>query len=280
MPTHPITGQKLVEGVNADRRGGKLRPRMPATAEQKAAKTRGAEEEFLGRFRGAISGLTPVSTIAERYGREIGLPGARELTTGLTQQALGFEKRLAGVPEQVRTETRGFQVAAPQLARIQEKRAGEVGKSLVETAREAERAGVRQRGLETQLGERLGYEVAEQERGLRPFTVEAEMISDRLARETTRYTADLQARTSELITKMQQQGALEQAEMRELSQLAIMEQEKIDYQENLRFELAEREKYKRRPGGDIESAIGSYMSRYEPAGTYGQSRPFTPFGGP
>ena len=223
MPVHPITGEKLVEGVNADRRGGVLRPRMPATAADLAAKQATTENEFLKRYAGAIGGLTPISTIASRLESELGIPQARRLTTGLTQTALDIEGRLSALPRNIESETRGFDVNAAQLAKIKEARTAPVVTQLSETARAAERANINLRSLGEQAGQRLGYEVAEQERGLRPLETEAAMISDRLAREVTMYTVERQNETSLLVAKLAKEGTLEAAEIKRLADLALQE---------------------------------------------------------
>ena len=181
------------------------------------------ESDFLSRFRTTLGQQTPIGDIYTRLSTEAGLPEARKLTGGLTQSALDVQGRLAGLPERIAGETRGFDVNATQLARIQETRAQPVAKQLSETALAAERAGVSERALAGDVSTRLGLEVSEQQKQLQPFQVEASMISDRAARELTGYTTQLQAQTGQLIAKLLQQGTLDQIEARRLVDLASQE---------------------------------------------------------
>jgi len=181
------------------------------------------ESDFLSRLRTTLGQQTPVRDIYTRLSTEAGLPEARKLTGGLTQSALDIQGRLAGLPERVAGETRGFDVNAAQLAKIKEARAQPIAKQLSETALAAEQAGASERALAGDVSTRLGLEVSEQEKLLMPFGVEASIISDQGARKVTGYTTQLQAEASQLITKLQQQGALDQIEARRLVDLASQE---------------------------------------------------------
>ena len=222
------------------------------------------EEGFLTRFRETITGQETLPAMSERLGAELGLPGLRESTRGLTEAAIDLEGLLFGLPGRVAGETRGFDVTQGQLERIQEERARGPRGQLIETARAAERSGGRLAGLESQLGQRLGLGVAQQEKELRPFEAEIGLISERAAREVTLYTADKQNELAVLLQKMQTQGQLDLNDAQRIADLALQEDEysrifdqiRLQTDEDIRQSLAlRRDGNVTDPGSIFESII-------------------------
>lgn len=197
------------------------------------------EEDFLKRFRETVTGQPSVSDIYSRLSNEAGLSDARKLATGLTQQALTTEGRLSQLPEQIAGETRGFDVNAAQRGRIEEARSGDISRTLNQQALAAQRAGVSAESIAGDVGTRLGLAVDEQNKLLKPFEVEANMISERAARELTGYTANLQSETSRLIAKLDNQGNLDQIEAQRLISLAKSEQDFEKQKELIKLQSTE-----------------------------------------
>jgi len=174
---------KLIEGVNADRRGGKLRPRTGSFG------TTGTGSDFgPGMFTSRIQDF--LGQARER----LGLPGLEQAQQSAGNVVRGLQGQIEELPGQVKGETRGFDVNAAQLAAIQRQK---------------------QTPLVTQL--------SQAGRGLEATTQALGLASDRLAREQTGFTSALQADLDVLLTKMQQQGQLDFLEQQKLVSLALAE---------------------------------------------------------
>lgn len=165
--------------------------------------------DYLSRFTGAIAGQEAVPQMATRIGEELGLPGLRATTAGLTQT-------YQGLPETYSAATRGFDVNANQLARI-------VGTQQAKLAPALQSATTAQTAAETQLNERLGYETAQQQKELLPYEYEQTLLNDRLAREYSGFNLDSENELNALIEKMRQGVQLSIEEQNRANQLAIAE---------------------------------------------------------
>lgn len=183
----------------------------------------GREEEFLGRYRGAIAGQEGLPSISARVGEELGLPQQREVVGGLRGEAVGLGGMLSTLPERMKTETRGFDVTATQLARMGEERRIPLSRQLTEATRGLEVEGAKLGASEAELGRRMGLETAEQQKQMLPFALEADQISARTAREVTMYTSERERELSTLLQQMQIQGALDASSMAQLNNLALQE---------------------------------------------------------
>lgn len=198
-----------------------------AEREALLAQQKKSEEEFLGRYTGAVTSLEPIAAIANRLSQELGIPGLSEISRGLNEAIIDLEDLLAGLPGRVAQETRGFDVSASQLARLQEARGIPLRGQLIEVARGAERVGGRLGSLQTELGQRLGFATEEQRRTLLPYQVEAELLSTRLAREITLFTEERERELSSLLGKLNAGVQLSIADANRAAQLAIAEQDFI-----------------------------------------------------
>lgn len=190
-----------------------------ALAKEQEAKT----ADFLNRYTSAIQAQPTIQDIYDRIYGELGIGAARDLSTGLTQQALDIEGRLQNLPEQITGETRGFDVNAAQRAKIEEQRTSKMGADLTQMARAAERAGVRTTALGQEAMTRLGLEAGQLEKELAPFQTEAELLNDNLARKLSMYTTERQGQLDTLLEKLRIQGNLDATEMKLAADLALQE---------------------------------------------------------
>ena len=214
------------------RLGGDYNNALSQTSAGMANMQKNQEDDFLTRFRGFIGGLPSTQDIYARLRGETGLGEAQNLATGLTQQALTTEGTLQKLPEQITSETRGYDVNAAQKAKIEEARRRALSGQLTEEARAAERAGVRAGQLAGDVSTTLGFELSDIQRQLAPFEAEAKLLSERLAREVTMYTANLEAETDRLIEKLKNEGQLSQIEANRLALLSTQEDD-YERQKNL-----------------------------------------------
>lgn len=181
------------------------------TAELNAAQKL-KQDEFLTRFRTAVSGQETLPTMANRIGGELGLPALRESAQGLT-------KTLSSIPQVQTQATRGYDVNSNQLARI-------IGQKQSEIAPAAQQAVTQQQAAESNLATQLGYGVAQQQKDLLPFTTEKDLMSDQLAREFTGFTTDKQNALSLALQQIANGQALSLQELQNANAMAIA---KIQY---------------------------------------------------
>jgi hypothetical protein len=165
--------------------------------------------DYLSRYSGFINNQESLPQMATRLGDELGLPGLRATTAGLTQS-------YQGMPETYSKATRGFDVNANQLNRI-------IGTQQAKLAPALQAATGAQSAAEQQLTERLGYGMAQQERELLPFQSEQALLNDRLAREYSGFNLDSENELNALIEKMRQGVQLSIEEQNRANQLAIAE---------------------------------------------------------
>lgn len=191
----------------------------------KEAEAKTAEEGFLGRFRSFIGGQEGLPIMAERIGKELGLPGLRETAFGLTQN-------LKGLPRAITETGRAASVNADRLKRAIAERAGQL-------APVAQEAISQQQFGEAELGRRLGFEQTQQQKELLPFQTEAGLMSDRVAREITGFTTGQTRELDAILAKMNAGITLQRDEAARAHDLALKEAEF----ENQKILLAEKAKY-------------------------------------
>lgn len=172
------------------------------------------ENDFLTRFRGAISGQEGVSAMASRIGNELGLPGLQSNVTNLSTL-------LQNMPYTQKAATAGTDVNQNQLDRIIASKASALAPTVTGVTNAYNAA--------TQnLGTQLGYGVQQQQKELLPYSTEASMLSDRAAREVSGYTTQMQSELDALISKMQTDAQLKESELSRMQQLATAEQQHED----------------------------------------------------
>jgi hypothetical protein len=174
--------------------------------------------DFLTGLRGFVSNSPTQAMMAERIGNEIGLPNARA-------NALSLNQTLFNIPATYSKATRGFDVNNNQLQRI-------IGQKQSEIAPSAALATQNQAALEGQLGQRLGYEQQDFANRLIPYQSEQSLLTDRLARETTGYTNQMQSELDALIARMNAGVTLSEGEKQRANALAIAEK---NYQTQLKI---------------------------------------------
>lgn len=229
------------------------------TARQKAE-----EQAFLGRFRETVGGFEPLSALRGRLASELGLPEAREAQTGLNQAVIGLQGTIANLPEQLEERARGTFATQAQIQSLQQARTDPLSRQLIELARTGAIRGEQLGELETQLGTRLSDVVAEQRQQLAPLELEADFLSERLAREASAYSQQRQEQFELMLNQIQAGQRLTESQVNVLANLAIQEQEFLDQKELIRFE----QQFK---GGGDEGDIASRLQELlRPGATAGE----------
>ncbi len=175
------------------------------------AKLTGGEQDFLGRYTGAIAGQEPLSAMYSRIGQELGVPQ-------LQQNAGMLRNTLTNLPFTWGSASRGFDVNANQLQRIIAQKSSELT-PLVNTAESA--LGTAQTNLSTRMG--LGQ--AEQNKQLLPFGYEKDIIAERGAREVSGFDAGAENELNALISKANMGITLSEGEKNRANQLAMAEKQ-------------------------------------------------------
>lgn len=169
----------------------------------------GATQDFLGRYTGAIGAQPTTSALAERIGNEVGLPQLQANSRSLNQT-------LFNLPQTYSKATTGYDVNANQLARI-------IGQKQSELAPSAALASQNALTAQGDVNTRLGYEQADQAKALVPYQTEQQLLTDRLARESTLYSQNNQHELDSIIAKMTAGVTLSEGEKNRAQQLATAE---------------------------------------------------------
>ena len=170
---------------------------------------RGETNDFLGRL-GSFVGSRPTSqALSERIGGELGLPQLRANSQNLNNT-------LFNLPQTYSKGTTGFEVNQNQLDRV-------VGTKQAQLAPAAALASQNTLNAENQLTQRMGYEQQNFQNNLIPFQSEQGLLSDRLSRESTGYSNQMQNELSAIISKVQNGVALSEGEKNRANQLAVAE---------------------------------------------------------
>lgn len=185
----------------------------------------GKVNDFMGRWNTKIASQPTMQDIWKRISDERGLTGKRDTFTGLMGQVGSVQEQLENAPEQIAGETRGYDVNAAQQARITQAKQGELAKTLSPIARAAETAGTGYNLALAEAGQQISSEQYQQEKELQPYLTEAQLLDSALARQVTMYTTDMQNQTNILLQKLKSSGALDQNEMDQLNQLALLERD-------------------------------------------------------
>ena len=170
----------------------------------------GQESDYLKRYTGAIQGQETSANMAKRIGEELNLPT-------LSANAFNINKAVREIPQTYSAATRGFDVNANQLARITGQKTAELTPALT-TANEAVA------NANQTLATQMGYQLSDQEKALLPYTTEKDLLTNKLARETTMYTAQNENELSTIIQKISSGIEVSEAEKDRAIQLATQEQ--------------------------------------------------------
>jgi hypothetical protein len=169
----------------------------------------GQQSDFLNRYTSAIKGQEGSSAMATRIGNELGVPQ-------LQANAQSLNQTLFNLPSTYSAATTGRDVNANQLSRI-------VGTKQVELSPAAALATQNAQQAQSNLNTRMGYEQADQSKALLPYQTEQQLLTDRLTRESTGYSAANQSILDSIIAKMNAGVTLSEGEKTRAQQLAVQE---------------------------------------------------------
>lgn len=177
-----------------------------------------ATSNFLGNYANAIGGQEKARAMFGRLSDELGL-------TGLQRNAQNLNAQLEAIPETYANATRGFDVNANQLARIQNTKAAQL-------APLAQRATTQAQNAQQYVQNQMNLAQQEQQKELLPYQMQQQFLTDRIARETSMFTQDNQNELSALTSKMNAGIQLTEAEKNRAQQLELQKQ-KFDQDKQL-----------------------------------------------
>jgi hypothetical protein len=185
--------------------------------EAREASQKKEETDFLERFRAAVEGLEPLSAIRQRVIGEIA-PGYEDLK----ETAYQAGQYVSELPTMIRE--RAEQTGAMTRGQIEQRIGAKVGERLPEV----QKLTADLSHIGDLINQAFQLEVGDRENVLIPLQQEAAMISDRLARSVTGYTALVQSQTQLLAQKLANEGALSVQELKNLAEAAKAEMEYFD----------------------------------------------------
>lgn len=171
---------------------------------------RGETGDYLSRLSGFVNNRPTSQALSERIGGELGLPQLRGNSQALNQT-------LFNLPQTYSKATSGFNVNQNQLDRA-------VGTKQAQLAPAAALASQNTLNAENQLTQRMGYEQQDFQNNLIPYQSEQGLLSDRLSRESTGYSNQMQNELTAIISKMNGGITLSEGEKNRANQLAVAEQ--------------------------------------------------------
>lgn len=148
-----------------------------------------------------------------------GINDLEKVSQGITGQMLNVEGQMEALPTQTRNETRGFDVNAAQADAILAQKQQPLTDQY------------------SQLGRALTRSTGALESARGAYKDEIDMMSDRMARETSLFSQNMQNELDTALTKYQTGIALSQAEMQRMTQLALAESDFIKQKELMDLEL-------------------------------------------
>lgn len=210
-----------------------------------AAGQKAEEESFLTALTERVAGQETLTAGAERIGGELGLPALRQSAFDLTQT-------LKGIPQTQETISKQVGISAPNLQR---RIAAEQGK----IAPLAQEAVSQQQFGEQELGQRLGFLLADQAKELEPFyRAQLPLLSDRLAREQASYDLEKQRELDLLLENISNRATASQAELDRANELALAELEYKNVQLDTEIiTVGGRRKLVNRQTGEVIADLGS-----------------------
>jgi len=189
----------------------KVKSDQAALVASQAAK----EQDFLGRYK---TGITGASTALKN---ELGIEGLRANALQAGETAAGVQGQLSAITPTQQTVAKQVGISAPRLTQRIAQKTSELSPALsaassaLSTSNAALESG--QSAYSTGMSE-----------ALLPYTTEASMLSDSLAREATGYNTVIQSELDTLLEKIKQQGTLDLAEIQKAQALAEKEQEYLN----------------------------------------------------
>lgn len=158
----------LNEGVDA--------ARAQRTAGTSLISSQKAENaDYLNRYKGALAGQETQTAASQRLSGELGLDKARGAATTLNTQ-------INNLPGVLKTASQGRDINANQLQRLTAARLAPIQANYAN-------ATSLQSSLEGQLGQRLGLELADQQKALMPYQTEQSLLQSSQGNEMGLFTA-------------------------------------------------------------------------------------------
>jgi hypothetical protein len=212
----------------------------------------GESADYLKRYTDFLGSQEGASAMSSRIGEELGIPS-------LQKNATMLRNTLTNLPGTYSKAMTGYDVNQNQLSRVIGQKSSELS-PIVETTERA------LAGAQNTLGQRMGFEQADQQKALLPYQTEKELLSDRQARETTLYSQDNQNELNGLITKINAGITLSEGEKNRAAQLAAsekqyeLEKEKMNQTETQIIEVGGRKKLINSRTGQVIQDLGSSSS--------------------
>lgn len=164
---------------------------------------------FLNQYTGFVNQLPTTQSLATKLGNELNIPTLRS-------NANVLRTSFANIPFTYRDAIQGTDVNQNQLDRIIGRKSYEMAPALT-SAENALTTG------ENALNLRLGYAQSDIARQLLPMQAGQQLLSERLARETSLFTSENERELNGLIAKINAGVTLSEGEKNRANQLAIAE---------------------------------------------------------
>lgn len=182
-------------------------------------KAAGEEQSLLDKFTGAIKALEPSQAIYKRLGEEQGLPG-------LKSTAEQFTSQVKAIPENVKA-------LATQIPISTTRQAQRVTQQLENLAPRQQEAVTQFQNSLSEVSRQLGFALEDQKTQLEPFAYAFQQLSDRIAREMSGYSTNIQNSLNILLNRLTQTGNLSQTQLANAYEMAKQEADYLNQKDLL-----------------------------------------------
>lgn len=172
---------------------------------------RGEFNDYLSRYKSAISGQEAMPHMWERIGNELNIPNLQSAYNTVSNT-------LTNLPSTLSSASKGFGVSANQLARQITTKASNLQPVVSSLGQNLSSA-------QNTAGGLVGAYQAQQQKELEPFQKEYENLSERNARETSGYSWSLEAQLNAIIDRVKNGMGLSEAEKARANELAKIEKQ-------------------------------------------------------
>lgn len=201
---------------------------VDAANKQRAAGTslissqKAENQDYLSRYRNALAGQEKQTALAGRLSSELGLDKARGATSMLNTT-------INNMPGVLKTASVGKDINSNQLQRLTSAR-------LAPLQSEYANASALQSSLEGQLNQRLGYEVADQQKELLPYQTEQSLMQSTQGNEIGMFTSANQNELNAINQKISSGVQISEGEKNRAQQLEL--QKMADSEARARAEMS------------------------------------------
>jgi len=189
-------------------------------------------DALLDRYSSAISGMTSIPNIYQKYADQFGVQGLMDTANQYGEMASTLGNQVRGLPKQIAGRTQESLLTQGQKDRMVQSESAPMLDQMGQFGTLAEQAGARAGQAQQMAGTLSGLEMQDQNRSLLPFEQGFNIMEQRQAREFSGYTFREQAELDRLMQNKRLGFEWSNAEAQRAADLSLKE---LQYKEALNY---------------------------------------------